>query len=176
MTEKSITGELINVNATAGKLTIRDSEGKTHSLVLIDPRYWDRGGSARAYRAALRVEKTMLGRRVTAHAEYDNAFGWTVFGGSKIKLAKGQGRSASGKMASRAATNRLPLVQVPSGYRFEFSGKRNWQSSSDEKWDTVVGSAETGRKLGERRIDGASCVVVRVNGGRIVAVTKQSIR
>lgn len=118
----------------------------------------------------------MIGRRVTAHAEYSNTWGWTVFGGSKIKLAKGQGRSASGKTTSRAATNRLPLVQVPGGYRYQFDGKRNWRSSSDEKWDTVVGDAETGRKLGERRIDGASCVVVRVNGGRIVAVTKQSIR
>ena len=83
------------------------------------------GSSGRSYRAVLRVEKMMIGRRVTAHAEYSNTWGWTVFGGSKIKLAKGQGRSASGKTTSRAATNRLPLVQVPGGYRYQFDGKRN---------------------------------------------------
>ena len=51
MTEKSITGELTDANATAGKLTIRDSEGRTHILRLIDPRYWER---------AVRVARTAL--------------------------------------------------------------------------------------------------------------------
>ena len=55
-----------------------------------------------------------------------------------------------------AKTNGTAAVKVPSGYRYEFQGKRNWRASSDEKWDTKVGSEATGRKLGTRTIDGAA--------------------
>lgn len=77
-------------------------------------------------------------------------------------------------MATRR--NELPSVTVPGGYRYKFEGKRNWAQASDEKWDTVVGDEVKGRRLGVRSIDGARCVVVRIPGGNIIAVTQQSIR
>ena len=65
---------------------------------------------------------------------------------------------------------------IPSGYRYGFEGTRNWQTSSDERWEIEVGDEEAGRLLGERRIDGARCLVVRTRTGRIVAATKQSVQ
>jgi hypothetical protein len=38
-----------------------------------------------------------------------------------------------------------------SGYRFEFSGKRNWRSSKDDNWNTEVGKNMCGRVVGRRR-------------------------
>lgn len=64
---------------------------------------------------------------------------------------------------------------VPSGYRFAYEGKRNWRTSKDDKWEITVGDAETGLILGQRRIDGATCTVVKLPSG-IVAVTAQSVR
>ena len=77
-------------------------------------------------------------------------------------------------MASRRSEQ--PSVIVPGGYRYKFDGKRNWAQASDEKWDTVMGSEVQGRRLGVRLIDGARCVVVRIPGGNIIAVTQQSLR
>ncbi len=53
---------------------------------------------------------------------------------------------------------------IMSGYRYEFTGKRNWRRSKDDNWDTEVGKAMCGRKVGTRRIDGAPVHVVKVRG------------
>jgi hypothetical protein len=62
-----------------------------------------------------------------------------------------------------------------SGYRFEFSGKRNWRSSKDDNWNTEVGKNMCGRVVGRRRIDGAECSVIKV-GRKFYAVTSQSVK
>jgi hypothetical protein len=60
------------------------------------------------------------------------------------------------------------------GYRYVFSGKRNWRSSKDDNWDTQVGKMMCGRAVGTRRIDGAQVTVIKV-GGKYYAVTSQSV-
>jgi hypothetical protein len=53
---------------------------------------------------------------------------------------------------------------IMSGYRYEFTGKRNWRRSKAEKWDTRVGKVMCGKKVGTRMIDGTSMHVVKVRG------------
>jgi len=84
--KRTVTGKLTHVYATGGDITIEGDDGKTWRVKLISPRYWATGSSYQAMQAALRVQKN-IGRRVTAHIEYHSAFGWTIFGGSNIRLA-----------------------------------------------------------------------------------------
>lgn len=84
----TITGELRHVYATGGDVTIFENDNKVWKARIVSPRYWAAGSSAQAYKTALKVQK-WEGRRVTAELEYHPAFGWAIFGGSKIRLAKG---------------------------------------------------------------------------------------
>lgn len=83
-----VTGKLFHVDATRGTVSIEADDGKHWGAQLMSATYWKSGSSSQAYQAALRVKK-LLGRRVTAELEYHPAFGWAIFGGSKIRLAKG---------------------------------------------------------------------------------------
>lgn len=58
---------------------------------------------------------------------------------------------------------------LPNGYMYEFSGKRDWQRSSDEKWEIVVRDDTPGMLLGRRRIDGVVCYVVKGQAGMFAA-------
>lgn len=73
-------------------------------------------------------------------------------------------------MTVQRAKGAKKTVCVPSGYRYEFEGKRNWATSSDELWEHAVGDEECGILLGIRRIDGSRCAVVKLPRNRIVAV------
>jgi hypothetical protein len=84
--KRTITGALLRVYATGGDVVIADGSKEWH-LKLMAPDYWASGSSYRAMKAALRVQK-LVGRQVTAHIEYHSAFGWVIFGGKNIRLAK----------------------------------------------------------------------------------------
>ncbi len=64
---------------------------------------------------------------------------------------------------------------IGSGYRYEFEGKRNWRSSSDERWQIEMGKIMCGRPVGTRRIDGAQVTVLKV-GGKYYAAVSHAIR
>jgi hypothetical protein len=59
---------------------------------------------------------------------------------------------------------------IMSGYRYEFTGKRNWRRSKDDRWGIVSGKAMCGREVGTRRVDGSPVHVVKVRG-RFYAAT-----
>ena len=62
----------------------------------------------------------------------------------------------------KSKSNRVCLA---AGYKYEFDGVgRNWASSSDESWDTVMTKTLCGQPLGRRHIDGALTRVVLVRG------------
>jgi hypothetical protein len=63
-------------------------------------------------------------------------------------------------------------VCLTSGYKYQYDGpaRGRWKSSSDERWDTVIGKTVCGKLVGHRRIDGASVTVVRA-GGKLYAAT-----
>lgn len=51
------------------------------------------------------------------------------------------------------------------GYAYQFDGKRNWNSSKDDRWDIVMLSkTHCGTVVGKRRIDGSTVNVIRVRG------------
>ncbi len=64
---------------------------------------------------------------------------------------------------------------IPSGYMYEYDGKRNWKRSSQERWETVVHKAMCGRKVGERVIDGSRVTVITV-GKRFYAALSHYVR
>lgn len=65
-------------------------------------------------------------------------------------------------------------VCLRSGYKFEFEGKRNWRSSKDERWETIMKKAVCGKQLGNRRVDGSVVVVVKA-GGKIYAALPTAV-
>jgi hypothetical protein len=56
-----------------------------------------------------------------------------------------------------------------SGYAYKYEGKRNWKSSSDERWEIVVVDALECMRIGERRVDGTWCAVYRTKEGALYA-------
>jgi len=83
--KETIHGTLTSVSPMGAKLTITTAD-RPEELRFLDPRYWDTGSSARAYRALLGLQKRM-GRTVTAQVEYHSAFGWVIFGLKGIKVS-----------------------------------------------------------------------------------------
>ncbi len=63
-------------------------------------------------------------------------------------------------------------MPMPSGYCFEYQGRRCWRAASSERWDTVVHTPDGKEKrVGTRRIDDAKCVVYVCSDGKFRAVT-----
>lgn len=60
-------------------------------------------------------------------------------------------------------------VCLRGGYMYRYEGKRNWQRSSQERWEIIMhGKAVCGQGVGSRIVDGARVVVVK-QGGRFYA-------
>lgn len=64
---------------------------------------------------------------------------------------------------------------IGSGYRYEFTGKRNWRRSADDNWEVEMGKVMCGRPVGTRRIDGAQVTVLKV-GGKFYAAVSHAIK
>ena len=89
-------------------------------------------------------------------------------------MKKDQLEDLASRLPKDATAAEAADCTVPSGYRYKFEGKRDWRTSSDDRWDTVAGGKERGVLLGYRQIDGSSCAVVRL-GGSIVALLRQNL-
>jgi hypothetical protein len=66
---------------------------------------------------------------------------------------------------------------MPSGYCYEFGrDDSRWYISISEDWDTVVYTPTgTETKVGEKRIDGAPCVVFACPDGKFRAVNRVNV-
>lgn len=68
-------------------------------------------------------------------------------------------------------------VCLAPGYKYQYDmsvpfaslpAPRNWRSSKDDHWDTIMAKAMCGKLLGRRRIDGVQVAVVQA-GGKVYA-------
>ena len=66
-------------------------------------------------------------------------------------------------------------VCINSGYMFVYKGKRNWQRSSGERWETIMSKTRCGRAVGTRVIDDSRVQVITV-GGRFYAALPHATR
>ena len=80
-----IKGTLKTVLPTPAKVMIEDVAGNLWRLEFLDPRYFESGSSSRTYRTLLALKK-YVGRIVVADITNHPAFGWTIFGRTKIRV------------------------------------------------------------------------------------------
>ncbi len=66
-------------------------------------------------------------------------------------------------------------ASLKDGYAYEFNGNEHWSQSLNDDWDQVMiteGDAVGATEIGQRRIDGATCIIFRAPSGAIYAQTK----
>lgn len=70
------------------------------------------------------------------------------------------------------------LMGMGDGYTYEFEGKRNWKTSGDEKWETVMFLPLEGGQdhVGFRYIDGTQCAVFKCADGKFRAQSTVHVR
>lgn len=151
-----------------GDLDVREFRRNPELLIVGNPgrrkRRKSRKATKRSKRAYMRKYRARVKRR----------------GGRIIRFTRRRsGRRSPVRMTMtirhRRSKRRNPdyLGRVISGYAYEFTGSGSWRKSSSEDWETVIAEEKKVRRLGNKVIDGARCIVVKA-GGKILAVTHLS--